>query len=260
MIRGLVSTVMWLFACAIVGGGLYWALLNTPDSNVLMLAGSALLAVAILLVCAVAVSGAVLLTRNDGWWRGLARSAVIGLPWFVLALVPILLIAWLTGRADAWLMSKSGEISAWFIARFDWVDVSWLVIGAHFVLAWLQWVAGPWLGLTLFAVAVDPARNTAASPERRPTALALRWISSACRWRPLALVTLWFLLLLALPWHLARWRPTGLPPTWIEPALAAARLLVVAALMTIGAALIVRAAVRRPTPAPPPSPAVELVA
>jgi len=27
-------------------------------------------------------------------------------------------------RGDAWVTAHSGEVSAWFIARFDWADVS----------------------------------------------------------------------------------------------------------------------------------------
>lgn len=233
MMRGLALTALWLLAGAALAGALYWTLVNTPDSNALMLAGSALLALAILAVGAVTVGGAVRLTQDGGWSSGIPRAGLSAFPWFVLSLVPLALIIWLAGRADAWLMSKSGEISAWFIARFGWADVSWLMNGAHLVLAWLQWIVGPWLGLTLLAAALDRTRDIP---------LARRWIARACRWRSLALATLWFLLLLALPWQLALWRPGGLPPTWVEPALAAARLLVVGLAMASGVALIIRAA------------------
>lgn len=233
MIRGLVSTVLWLLACAAAGGSLFWALVNTPDSNALMLVVSLLLVIGLVAVGAAAASGAVLLTRNNGWWRGLIGGTVRGLPWFLAALVPVLVLVWLSRAAEAWMTAHSGEISAWFIAQFGWADVSWLFTTVHVLLAWVAWVAAPWLGLTLFSAGVTPARQTS---------IAASWIARARRWKSLALATLWFCLLLALPWHLALWRPTGVPPTWIEPSLAALRLGIVLVLMAIGVALIVRAA------------------
>src|SRR5262249_36598426 len=138
----------------------------------------------------------------------------------------------------AWLLTNTGEISAWFIARFGWADASPLFTSAGWLLWWLRWVVGPWLGLTLFAAAEDP--------ERRGS-LVGTWPARALGWR-LLLVTGWFVLFIALPWRLALWRPLGLPPSWIEGALAAARLVIVATLLGLGAALIVRAAVRRGVP------------
>ncbi|MFN2444850.1 MAG: hypothetical protein ABR606_04590 [Vicinamibacterales bacterium] len=114
--------------------------------------------------------------------------------------------------------------------------MSWLVSAATWALAWLRWIVAPWLALTLFATALEPNRQAS---------LVKSWLRQACTLRLLALATVWFVIFIALPWRLALWRPGGLPPTWIEAPIAGLRLLIAALLMTIGALLIIRTAVRR---------------
>lgn len=236
MTRGFLRQIAWLFTGAVITGALYWTLVNTPDSNVLMLTGSALVVLGIIAVGATTVGGAVHLARGGQWSRGMLRTGLATLPRFVVSLAPMLLVAWLSGRAMSWLDAHGGETSAWFIARLGWADVSWLIAGAEWALAWVRWIAGPWLGLTLFVAVTDPGRQAG---------VFRGWAAAACRWRPLALATLWFIVLIALPWRLAVWRPGGLPPTWVEPALAGLRLILVALAMATGAALIVREAASR---------------
>jgi hypothetical protein len=235
MIRALVPIALVLSLGASIAAALYWALLNTPDSNVLMLAASALLSISIVAVAAFTLAGAVAAARDGSWSRSVMRYALSAVPWFLLSLVLIVLIVWLTNRAEGWLESRSGEINAWFIARFGWADVSGLIMVATWALAWLRWVVGPWLGLTLFAAALEHSRHDG---------LVRAWLRDACDVRPLLLATFWFVVLVALPWRLAFWRPMGLPPTWIEPAAAGLRLFVMSLLMLTGLALIIRTAVR----------------
>ena len=46
---------------------------------------------------------------------------------------------------------RSGQISAWFIARFGWDDVSWLFTAIRYVAQWLRWVIAALLALSLMA-------------------------------------------------------------------------------------------------------------
>ena len=128
----------------------------------------------------------------------------------------------MTRRGDAWVTAHSGEISAWFIAKLGWADISCAlphrVVGEP--MAPLGRVpsrgAVPALGPAQRGVArrwrcgLDQARLVVANAPARDA-------SRSC-------------VLLALPWQLTAWRP-ALPPTWVEPAVAELRLGVAAILM-----------------------------
>jgi hypothetical protein len=223
-------------AAVLAGGGgtaaaLYWAFLNTPESNVLTLALSVFLVVATVIVTAVSVNAAVLLARGLPLREALAAGAR-GTGWFLLATVPLVL-AWIAiARFDRWVADHTGEINAWFIARFGWADVSALFQTETWASRWLRWAVVPAAGLSLLASLLrsEPVPRT-------------RWIRRAWHWRTLLVATLVFVLLFALPWQLTAWRP-ALPPTWISPVVAAARLGVAFALAAAGAAVLVLVSVR----------------
>ncbi|MGE3273932.1 MAG: hypothetical protein AB7O67_02390 [Vicinamibacterales bacterium] len=234
------ASIVWVGAGAVVAGAFYWAFLNTPESNVLTLALSALLVLAVLVVLAVAVSGAVIAARERAFSATTARRAAAAVPLFLAALPPALVLAWLTARGHQWLTDHSGEISAWFIASLGWSDVGWLIDGAGWVLTWIAWVVGPVLTLSLLSWLTT----------RERTGGALRWAIRVWHWRVLGLATLWFVLLVALPWQAASWRPPGMPSGGtMEPVLAALKLAVIAVVMTVGATLMIRAASAGPPPA-----------
>lgn len=238
--RRLAGVTTWLVLGQAAVGALYWVFLNTPESNALMLAASALLVGAMTLAAGIAVGAAIRTSAS----ADLAR-AVQGAPWIVVAAVPLAAVWWGVGRADQWIAAHSGEIAAWFIATMGLSDVSWLMRGLAWLSLWLRAIVAPLLAVSLFAALLGVGRFALGRTG---------WIRQALRWRTLVAATIAYALLIALPMRAAYWRPTGLPPTWVEPALAGVRLLVIGLVASVGAALIVMAVVGRPTAAGgPPS-------
>ncbi len=215
---------------SVATAALYGFFLNTPDSNVYMLVASALLAAAVVGVTAVTVNAAVLLARGASARAALAAGSR-GTGWFLIAVAPLVLAWWVIGRGDDWLISRQGEVNAWFIAQFGWADITRLLQAEVWVSRWLRWAVLPVLTLSLLAALLT-------SEARRSG-----WWRRAWHWRTLLVTTAVFIFLFALPWQLTGWRPQ-MPPTWIEPAVAGLRLGVVFLLALIGAAVMIIASVR----------------
>ena len=234
MIRQTLAVAAWLGSGGLALLGLYWLLINTPDSSALLLSLSALLVVAMLAVAAVVTNTAVL--RYGGHPpRAAVPRAVRGIHRFLLAAVPVAAAAWALRRGDDWVALHAGEISAWFIATLDWTETGPLFEVARYVSVWLRWVVVPVLALAALArmLGRDGNRDVPAPPVRRAL------------WRTLLVATMAFVLFVVLPWQLMAWRPGGLPPTWIEPAVAVVRLSALGFAMAVGAAVMVGAAARR---------------
>jgi hypothetical protein len=235
MIRQTVRLAVWLGGGAAVVGGLYWSFLNTPEANLLTLTFSAILVVLMMTVAALVVNVATLLALGSpvrsSVVAGARRSVAV-----VVVSVPVLALIWLINRGDAWVASRSGEISAWFIAKVGWADISPLFRTQMYLSIWLRWVLLPVTALAALAVWLRHGRHAIVTP---------RWVRAAWHWRTLLIATLAFVLLIAYPWRAAVWRPQGLPPTWIEPVLAAVRLAVVVVSMAIGAAVVIMTIARQ---------------
>ena len=232
MIRRLATVAAILAGSAIVGGALYWALLNTPDSNAIVLAGSALLVVLIIVTAAIGVCAATLSARGASIREAVARAPRAA-GWFLIAFSP-LLVAWIAlDRVDRWMLEHQGEINAWFIAQFGWADITWLLRAETWASRWLRWAVVPAVCLSLL--------TTLLTSEARMT-----WLRRAFHWRTLLVVTVAFAILMALPWQLTAWRPQ-LPPTWLQPTLAAIRLGTTFVLAITGFALMVVFAAREQT-------------
>lgn len=229
MSRPLAASVAWIITGGMLVAGLYWTFLHTPESNPSMLAASAVLVVAMLAVASISLAGAL------GAWtgpRGLASTVVDGLhalPAFVAALVLGALLWWAAARGVAWTEARSGEIGAWFIATFNWADSAPVFRGIRAVTFWAQWVLAPVVALGLFAAYLETGVRGLLRPSGLGRVLAPR---------VLALATLWIVLLVALPWQFATRPLTGLPPTWVEPAIVGARLMLVGLVAAIGLALV----------------------
>jgi hypothetical protein len=226
VIRRFISVAIALGAGAAVCAGLYWMFLNTPESNTPALAASVWLAIAIGVLAAIAVNAAVLLARGLSWRAALGGGAR-GVFWFVLALGPLAAAWWAIGQMDGWVERHAGEIQAWFILRFGWADITALFTAQTWVSRWLRWALFPVLSLSFLATLLS---NQAGSPGA--------FVRRAWHWRTIGMATLVFVLLFALPWQLTAWRPE-LPPTWIEPAVAAGRLGLALLLALAGAAIMI---------------------
>ena len=211
----------WLLVGSALTAAVYWTLLSTPESTILALITSAVLLVAALVSMGVTVNGAILM-----WSHGPSRSALGRALWRAPAVVPAALIVvaiwWLVSQAETWVALRNGQISAWFIARFGWADVSWLFTSIRYGAMWLRWVIAALLAVWLMATLVH----------------GVKFRLSVMR---VALASLWFAVLIALPWaYLVPWRPAWLPPTAAELAFSIVKLSIAATLAAAGTALIIR--------------------
>jgi len=236
----LALAALWILVGSALTAGVYWGFLITPESTIWALMVSGVLALVALALVGLTASGAIAM-----WWHGASltavRRAVTSVPGVFPAALIVLVIWWLANRAEVWIAMRSGQINAWFIARFGWDDMSWLFTAIGYAVDWVRWVIAALLALSLMA-------GFAAIGWRALAQAA--WLRRALRPRAIAAATLWFGGLIALPWiYLVPWRPEGLPPTSIEFAFIVAKLSVSAILFAIGAALVVYEASRLP-PAP----------
>lgn len=226
----LALATLWILAGGALAAGAYWGFLITPESTVWTLLISAVLAIITLALVGLTASGAIAM-----WWHGASpaavRRAVRSIPGVVPAALVVLVIWWLANRAEVWVTMRSGAINAWFIARFGWDDVSWLFSTIGYLADWFRWVVAALLALSLMAGFVAIGWRSL---------IEAAWFRRAMRPRAIAGATLWFAVLVALPWiYLLPWRPSGLPPTSIELAFIVVKLSITAVLIALGAALIV---------------------
>ena len=235
MILRTLLIALWLAIGAAVVGGLYWGFLNTPESNVFTLLLSAALMVLMIAIAAVVVNVAVLMALESPFRTSLTMAAR-RLGWFVVTLIPVALLTWAIRRSDGWIAQRSGEISAWFIARFGWADPTPFFTAHNYLSVWLRWVVVPVAAIALLAACLQHGTRGAASS---------RWLRSAWHWRTLAISTVAFVALIALPWQAARWPQEQLPPTWVQPVVAALRLSLIAIAAAIGAAIMISATTKQ---------------
>ena len=233
----MIRRLLVIAACLGFGGalvmGLYWAFLNTPEANALTLAVSVLLIVLMIASAAVIVTASLLLAQGMRF-ADATRRAVRASPWFVVAVIPAVLVWWDLRLTDAWVVQHEGEIRAWLIARFGWADSTPVFTVETWLSRWFRWAFAPIVSLSLLNELVAEG----------PRALRrIQWIRRALHWRMLGTATLVFVLLFALPWQLTSWRPE-LPPTWVETAVAAARLTVAGVAIILGCAVLVAAMVK----------------
>jgi hypothetical protein len=235
--RRLLAVVGWLFAGHAVLGGLYWLLLNVPESNVLALGTSALLVLAIVIgACLVEVTG-LLWLRPDWRWRAAFARSLRVLPAFLLALLVWCAIVWIVNAIDLRYEARSGELDAWLIAKFNWTRTGWLHRAIPLVLTALRYVLGVSLAVSLLAVAaVDGFIGI----------IRLRWLVRALTPGQLVIITAIIAGLFWLPWQHLYWRPAAVPGNTTELVFIGAKLVLIGALAHLGWALILWTPQRRP--------------
>ena len=230
MIRRLAIITSWLLAGHALWLAIFWGLLQVPESSVWMLALSAGLALALIVV-----AGSLLAGASAAWDLGRppAPALLSGVRCLPAALAAALLfgaIWWLTGVAFDWHTGIAGQIDAWVIARTGRSNTRWI----HFAIFWatmfVRWTAGLTLSLTLLGATVAVgARALKSGTWLRSAAVPARWLA----------VTFWFVLLVAIPWHLVDWRPAKLSLA-AEPWLVGLKLAAIAVAMAVGWALVLR--------------------
>lgn len=231
----LALATLWLLTGGAITAGVYWLFLNTPESTVWMLIASALLAAVALALAGFTASGAVAVLSH-GVSIDAVRRGARAIPGVIPAAVIIVMTWWLADHAETWFAMRSGQINAWFIARFGWADVTWLFTAIRYAADWFRWLVAPLLALSLMAGLVAtgwPALGRAA------------WLRRPLHPRTLILSTFWLVALIALPWlYLVPWRPKTLPASSVEFAFIVIKLSLTAILFAIGAALIASEASR----------------
>jgi hypothetical protein len=221
--------VLWLCLGHAVLGGVYWFLLNVPESNVLMLIASALLAIVLVIGAGVVDTTALLWLRTD-WPLGRAiRRSLGALPVFLLALAVWLLIAWVCGRLGQLHDQRGGELDAWLIAKFDWTRVAWMHRTIDYALDFVQYVVGTSLAVTLLTIGAAESVGDVAR---------LHWITRGLHWLQLVVIAVAMFGLVWLPWQAAYWRPASLPATSTQVIFAVAKLAAIGVLMHLGWALV----------------------
>jgi hypothetical protein len=235
MIGALARVTVWLMLALSVVGGLFWGLVSTPESNVWMVAVSALTLLALLFTAGLAVDVAMRLWRGrpgrpdgaGGWLRPGLR--------LVPALVVFAAVWWVAQAAGTQVEASRGRITAAIIARTGWANPEIVFTVARWLVALGAWVIAPLLAFGLFGALTDGVVGVAGGP----------WLRRALSWRALvpgAVVVAaiaWFW-----PW-LEAWRP-ALPPTWVQLVFVGAKAAAgVAALALVLASFIKLAAVDR---------------
>jgi hypothetical protein len=228
--RRLPLVALWIAAGYGVAAGLFWGLLQVPESSVWTLGLSASIVLAIC-VALLWVSGGVLLA----WHPQITpiRAFVSGLSASLAVVSSVLLfgaIWWLTHAALTWHAAHAGEIDAVIIARTGASNTAWL----HRTIVWTIWILrwGPGFTLALSLGAAIAAGGTAAIG-------AGGWIRAGVhpkRWTViLALAALCFML----PWRFVYWRPAHLSLP-MEPWFVGAKLGAMVLLAAVAWALMIR--------------------
>lgn len=222
-----------IVACLLAGhtaaAGLFWALVNVPESNVLMLALSAALVVLIVAALGWTEATALLSWRPDLTLAEAARRGLGAAPAVIAAAAVFGVVWWATARADAWLAARAGEIDAWLIATFELTRTAWAHRALDVALFLVRYAAGVSLAVAVLgAVARDGWRALT----------RLGWLRTGLSRRHLGLVGAAMTLLVFLPLQGAFWRPEALPPNAIEIAFAALKLGAIFLVAHVGWALV----------------------
>ena len=215
MTTRLLAITGWLAAGHAVLGGLFWLLLQVPESNVLMLGVSALLVLLIGAGAGFVESAAIAAWRRDRPWRVAASRALSALPFFVLAAAIVVALWWLTGLGLRWAAAHRSEIDAWLMAHWGWTRTAVLHAAIVWLLRTVRFALGVSLGAALIAAGVN---------EGWRAVVRMGWLSRALaprRWIPAGLA---LLLLVWLPWQAVDWRPALVTATWAEPVFVAVKL------------------------------------
>jgi hypothetical protein len=214
--------------------GLFWALLNVPESSVPALALSAALALLVAVAAGLTTASAATLVAGAAFSppasREIGRRALRALPGFLAGLMIFAALWWITGSADDWWRAHRGEVDALFL-RYLGTGRTALVHEGVSQTTWLvRWALG------LSAVAGLVAAGTIGG-----TRAAARGLRAAVRIVPLLVTAIAALVVGKGLSRLVYWRPKAIPPNWIEAAFVAIKLSVLYLLAIVMAAIVLAA-------------------
>jgi len=229
------AIVAWLVAGHLLVGGLYWLLIQVPESNAWMLVASLVIALA-----ALVMTGVIEVTAILAWTAsepmGVALKTALLRAWLgVLPLAVFGCVWWLTGAADDWLARHAGQIDAWIIAKTGWTKTAALHTSLVWVSAFVRYGIGTSLAVALLA----------ALARQGPRGATSSWLRRGLAWKPLVIITAVLFVGVWLPWQAVSWRPASLPPTWVQPAFATVKLGVLYLVGNLAWAVVLRTAARQ---------------
>ncbi len=230
-----------IVACLVAGhtaaAGLFWALVNVPESNLLMLGLSATLVALIVVALGWTEATALLAWRPDVTLGEATRRGLRRAPAVLAAAAVFGIFWWATARADVWLADRGGEIDAWLIATFELTRTTWVHRAFDVALFLVRYVAGVSLAVSVLGAVARAGWHAL---------FRLGWLRAGLSRRHLGLVGAAMTLLVFLPLEAAYWRPETLPPNAIELAFAAAKLGAIFLVVNVGWALVLWADARQP--------------
>ena len=228
MTARLLAIAGWLAAGHAVLVGLYWLLLAIPESNVAMLASSALSVMVMALLFGSVEAVGLLAWQAGAEPRELPRRAIGKVPGVWLGTALFVAVWFLAFHADDLWGGRRGEIDAWLMAAFGWTNTGALHIAYRWLLTFVSF-----LGLS---VAVALASAFAAGGFG--ALLHLRWLRDALSLRRLVTLAGILVVFFWLPLRSVDWRPAWLAPNWQETTFVVLKLGTVCLLANIGWALI----------------------
>lgn len=215
--------------------GLFWALINVPESNVAMLLLSVALVVLIVVALSWTETAALMAWTPDVPFGRATRLGLAALPAFLAGLAVFALCWWATARADAWHTAYAGEIDAWWMARTGSASTAWIHSGIAILLSLARYV----LGVSLAIAALSAAALRGARGLR-----SIAWVRAGVSPRLLGPIGLAMVGLILLPLKAVAWRPASIPPTAAEAMFVAAKLGLLYVIINAGWALVLRAGAR----------------
>lgn len=211
---------------AIVGaaatGGVFWLLLNVPESNAFALALSAGLVVLAAVLTGYTVS-VVVATLDEATVVDAARRGFNGLPGFLLGLAVFCALWYVTNTIDGQWTLHSGEIDALLLRYAGTANTRWL----HTSISWLLWVVRWGIGLAVVCGV------TTSRVKRLSVGRGFGLASSPL---PLGSTVAGILVGSEGFWSLAYWRPKGLTADKAEVLFVSVKL---SALLLLGAMIVV---------------------
>ncbi len=224
----------WIALGHVAIGGLYWALLQVPESNVFMLALSVIVALLLILSAAIVEIGGLSLwtgSIRDALARAVRRAA-----WIAPAAVLFLVVWQVLSTIHGSYQSHATELDAWLLLKAGWTRTAWI----HRTVAWVFWFLSYGVGLSLALSLL--ARTCSEGPQ----ALArLAWLRQGLWWRQVLVITVAVLIGMVLPWQYVYWRPRRLPASWVEPAFLAAKLFVLYLTASLAWTIVLRTVGKR---------------